>query len=266
MIIPKKSLGQNFLIDKNIINKILSLGKIKNCNILEIGPGTGNLTSKIIKYEPKKLILIEKDYKLCGILKEKFKLIRNLEIVNNDVLNFNLENKIKEDAIIFGNLPYNISTQILVKLIKFKIWPPKYKKLIFMFQKEVAERIIAKHNSSKYGRLAIITGWRLKVTNKFNISKNCFYPKPKVDSTVLVFEPIINESYKIKNINNLEKITQIFFSVKRKMINKAFTKLFDNSTLFSKKLKINLSYRPSQISKENYYKITEYYEKYGKSI
>jgi len=135
-----------------------------------------------------------------------------------------------------------------------------------MFQKEVAERILANHNSSKYGRLGIIANWRLKITDSFNISKNCFYPKPKIDSTVLVFEPIINRIYKIKNINNLEKITQNFFSKRRKMINKTFFKLFGKSVIHSKKLKINLSHRPSEIRKEYYYKITEYYEKYRKNI
>ena len=266
MLNPKKSLGQNFLIDKNIIKKIVLLGKIKKSDVLEIGPGTGNLTNEILQRETKKIVLIEKDYDLCKILKEKFKFKKEIEVLNNDVLNFNIENKINKDCIIFGNLPYNISTQILVKLIKLKIWPPKYKKLIFMFQKEVAERILAKHNSSKYGRLSIIANWRLKVTDSFSVSKNCFYPKPKVDSMVLVFEPIINKIYKIKDINNLEKITQVFFSRKRKMINKGFSKLFKNSLIFSKKLKIDLSYRPNQISKDHYYKITECYEKYGKTI
>ena len=266
MLQPKKSLGQNFLIDKNIIKKIVLLGKIKNSDVFEIGPGTGNLTNEILKYEPKKIALVEKDSNLCQKLKEKFKLNKHIEIFNNDILSFDVENKINKDSIIFGNLPYNISTQILVKLIKPKIWPPKYKKLIFMFQKEVAERILAKHNSSKYGRLSIIANWRLKVTDSFNISKNCFYPKPKVDSKVLVFEPIVNKNYKIKDINNLEKITQVFFSRKRKMINKGFMKLFKDSVLFSKKLKINLSYRPGEISREHYYKITECYEKYIKSI
>ena len=266
MLKPKKSLGQNFLIDKNIIKKIVLLNKIKDSDILEIGPGTGNLTNEILKYKPKEIILIEKDSSLCQALKDKFKLRNDIKILNNDILSFNIENNINKDSFIFGNLPYNISTQILVKLIKLKVWPPKYKKLIFMFQKEVAERILAKHNSSKYGRLSIIVNWRLKVTDNFGVSKNCFYPKPKVDSKVLVFEPIVNKNYKIKDINNLEKITQIFFSRKRKMINKGFMKLFKDSALFSKKLKINLSQRPGEISREQYYKITQYYEKYIKSV
>ena len=149
-------MGQNFLIDKNIIKKIVLLGKIKNSDVFEIGPGTGNLTNEILKYEPKKIALVEKDSNLCQKLKERFQINKHIKIFNNDILSFDVENKINKDSIIFGNLPYNISTQILVKLIKPKIWPPKYKKLIFMFQKEVAERILAKHNSSKYGRLSII--------------------------------------------------------------------------------------------------------------
>jgi 16S rRNA (adenine1518-N6/adenine1519-N6)-dimethyltransferase len=261
---PKKSLGQNFLFDHNVIKKIISLAEIKKKNIIEIGPGTGNLTKEIIKHKPKSLILIEKDKKLCELLKSKTGSENKLNIFNEDILKFNLEKKIKKNTVIFGNLPYNVSTQILIKLIKFKYWLPNYNKLILMFQKEVAERILAKHKSSKYGRLTVISNWRLKAIDHFNISKNCFYPKPKVDSTVIVFKPIINELFKIDNLLNLEKVTQIFFSSKRKMINKAFNKLFNNTNNYSKELKVDLSSRPNELSTNQYYKITEYYEKYGK--
>tara|TARA_B100002051_G_scaffold237119_1_gene238784 strand:- start:1166 stop:1966 length:801 start_codon:yes stop_codon:yes gene_type:complete len=260
MLYPKKSLGQNFIIDQNIIKKILFLGKVNESNIVEIGPGTGNLTRQIIKYNPKSLTLIEKDTKLCDELKKNIKFDGKLKIFNNDILKFDLEKKIKKNSIIFGNLPYNISTQILVKLLKFKNWPPKYNKLILMFQKEVAERILANYNTNNYGRLSVISNFRLKVLNSFNVSKNCFFPKPKVDSTVLLFQPITNKSYNIKNIENLEKITQIFFSNRRKMINKNFKKLFNNSLKLSEKLKLDLSFRPSQISNNQYYKIVQYYE------
>ena len=139
MLYPKKSLGQNFIIDQNIIKKILFLGKVNESNIVEIGPGTGNLTRQIIKYNPKSLTLIEKDTKLCDELKKNIKFDGKLKIFNNDILKFDLEKKIKKNSIIFGNLPYNISTQILVKLLKFKNWPPKYNKLILMFQKKLQE-------------------------------------------------------------------------------------------------------------------------------
>ena len=261
MIKPKKSLGQNFLIDNNIISKIIGLSDIKNNNIIEIGPGTGNLTREIFSNKPKSLILIEKDRVLVENLKSEFGTRENLKIYNEDVLKFNLEDKIKDNSIIIGNLPYNISSQILAKLIKFKKWLPKYKKLVLMFQKEVADKILAKYKSSSFGRLTILTNARLKIINDFDISENCFYPVPKVKSTILVFEPIINLNFNIKNISNLEKVTHVFFSKKRKMINKAFKILFKNPELIAKKINIDLSLRPNKISEEEYFKITEYFEK-----
>ena len=258
---PKKSLGQNFLIDNNIINKIVNLSDVNNNDIIEIGPGTGNLTEKIIAQNPKSLMLIEKDRELTVDLKTKFINQKNLEIFNEDILKFNLEDKIKKSSTVIGNLPYNISSQILVRLIKFKKWLPKYKKLILMFQKEVADKILAKHKSSDFGRLAVLTNARLKITNSFNISQNCFYPVPKVKSTVLVFEPIINNNFSVNDISNLEKITHIFFSKKRKMVNKAFKSLFKNPLQIAKRMNIDLSLRPNQLSEQEYYKITEYFEK-----
>ena len=260
MIKPKKSLGQNFLIDNNIIDKIINLCDVKNNNIVEIGPGTGNLTKKIIIQNPKSLILIEKDPQLINYLQTKLGKIHNLKFFNEDILKFKLEGKIKTDTVIVGNLPYNISSQILAKLIKFKKWLPKYKKLILMFQKEVADKILAKTNSSSFGRLSILTSARLKIVDSFNVSENCFYPVQKVKSTFLVFEPVINKDFQVKNISNLEKITHVFFSKKRKMINKAFKKLFKNPDLVAKKININLNLRPSKISEKEYYKITASFE------
>ena len=261
MIKPKKSLGQNFLIDNNILNKIVKLTKLDGCHIVEIGPGTGNLTRKIKEQNPKSLFLIEKDQILAKNLTNNFKEYDNIEVVNEDILRFDLEKKIKKNSIIIGNLPYNISSQILIRLIKFKQWLPKYRKLILMFQSEVADKILAEHKTSNYGRISIIAAARLKVVNHFNVSPNSFYPVPKVKSTVLVFEPINNKKFKVKNIENLEKISHIFFSSKRKMINKAFSKLFENPVIIAKKLKINLNLRPSELTMEEFFKITETFEK-----
>ena len=260
MIKPKKSLGQNFLIDNNIINKIITLSDIENNNIVEIGPGTGNLTKKIIEQKPNNLILIEKDQTLSNDLKNKFEKSVNYKIFNEDILKFDLEKNIKKNSIIIGNLPYNISSQILVKLIKFKKWLPKYKKLILMFQKEVADKILAKYNTPNYGRLTIISAARLKITNHFNVSPNSFYPVPKVRSTVLVFEPIINKNFKVKNLDNLEKISHVFFSRKRKMVNKAFNELFLKPLKVAKKMNINLNLRPNELTENEYFKIAEYFE------
>jgi 16S rRNA (adenine1518-N6/adenine1519-N6)-dimethyltransferase len=256
----KKSLGQNYLIDLNIVKKIINLTKIYNKNILEIGPGKGALTEQILKNKPKSLILIEKDNILSKELKLKYQNNKKIIIYNKDVLKFNFEEKLKDNSIIFGNLPYNISSQILAKIIKFKKYPPKYSALIFMFQKEMAERITGKFSTSKYGRLSILTNYRLKVLNKFNVSPNCFFPKPKIDSTILYLKPNEKISNKIKNIENLEKITNILFSNKRKMINKNMKKIFNKNQLDSIK-NLNLKSRPSDLKPEKYYEITELFEK-----
>ena len=260
----KKSLGQNFLIDSNIIKKIIGLTNVFDKNILEIGPGKGALTDEILKNKPKSLTLIEKDNFLSKELKLKYNNNKKVIIYNKDVLKFNFEKKLEEDTIIFGNLPYNIASQILVNIIKFKKWPPKYSCLIFMFQKEMADRIVGKYGTSKYGRLSILTNYRLSVLNKFKISPNCFFPKPKIDSTVLFLKPNSKIKNKIKNIENLERITHVFFSKKRKMINKSFSKLFKNSENLSRKLNINLSLRPDQLNENDFYRIVECYEKFKK--
>ena len=150
----KKSLGQNFLIDQNIINKIINIGNIgENKTILEIGPGYGNLTRKITYKKPKKILAIEKDKKLVLFLKNVFKDFDNIKIINDDIFNIIENNNLGQNIIVFGNLPYNISTQILSSLILLEKWPPWYDILILMFQKEVANRIIAKKNSEDFGRL-----------------------------------------------------------------------------------------------------------------
>ena len=146
--VAKKSLGQNFLIDKNIINKIVKIGKIKeNKSVLEIGPGYGNLTKEIANLKPKKIFGVEKDKELTAFLKNIFFDFKNVKIINDDIFNIIENNSLGKKLIVFGNLPYNISTQILATLVLLKKWPPWYEMLIFMFQKEVADRILAKKNS-----------------------------------------------------------------------------------------------------------------------
>tara|TARA_B100000035_G_C21033018_1_gene569388 strand:+ start:869 stop:1657 length:789 start_codon:yes stop_codon:yes gene_type:complete len=260
MSYPKKSLGQNFLIDKNIIKKIVKLDNLENKNIIEIGPGKGALTDEILKKNPKSLTIIEKDNFLANQLKEKYQSIKTLKVINEDILNYDLEKKILNNSLIFGNLPYNISSQILVKFLKFKKWPPKFCSLIFMFQKELAEKIVCSFPSKNYGRLSIITSFRLKVLKKFFVSPNCFFPKPKVTSMIIHLKPFKINNFKIKKIKNVEKITNILFSNKRKMINKNLKKVLSINAI-SKISGINLNARPSEIKPETYFKITELYER-----
>ena len=258
---PKKSLGQNFLKDPNIIKKIVSIGNINQQNtVLEIGPGYGSLTKKIIDQKPEKVIVIEKDKKLSFYLKEKLKHFKSIKIINDDFLHAVKKKSLGKNIIVFGNLPYNISTKILTTLILQNIWPPWYKVLIFMFQKEVANRIIAKKDSKEFGRLSVLCNWRLEVKKHFDVSNNCFFPKPRVDSSVLSFTPKRNNKFTLKNPAHLETVTRILFSNRRKMINKNFIKLFDNYETIANELNLNLKKRPEQLSNEMFYKIAIKYE------
>ena len=255
MIKAKKSLGQNFLVDKNIIKKIVNTTNIKDKIILEIGPGTGNLTSEILIKSPKKIYVIEKDESLVSYLKKNFE--KNLDIINEDVLNFNEKSLTSEKIIVFGNLPYNISTEILCKwILNLKDKNYWFESLILMFQKEVADRIISKYNSKNYGRLSILANWRLNIKKICDIKPDCFFPKPKVESTLLLFSPKI-KYFKIKDPRNLEKITRIFFNQRRKMIKKAFHQIFNGNNEIIKKNNIDLKLRPQNLNFETYYKLTQ---------
>ena len=257
----KKSLGQNFLIDQNIINKIIKIGKItENKTVLEIGPGYGNLTRKIANMNPKKIFAVEKDKKLSSFLKDTFKDFENIKIINNDIFNIIKDKNLEQNIIVFGNLPYNISTQILALLVLLKKWPPWYEILIFMFQKEVADRILAK-NIKDFGRLSILCNWRLDIKKHFDVSKNCFWPKPKINSTVLSFTPKKKNVFNIKNPKYLETVTRVLFSNRRKMINKNFLKLFGNDISAASDLNLNLNKRPEELTNEMFYKIAMKYEK-----
>tara|TARA_B100001057_G_C22779700_1_gene923152 strand:+ start:749 stop:1534 length:786 start_codon:yes stop_codon:yes gene_type:complete len=257
LIIPKKSLGQNFLIDKEILKLIVDLTSIEDKSILEVGPGTGNLTSLIIEKKPKKFCVIEKDNNLAEKLTQKFK--NKIRVINEDVLTVD-ENLIFSEKIkVFGNLPYNISTEILSRWIinlKNNFW---FDCLILMFQKEVADRIIAKSNSSNYGRLSVLSNWKLNIKKICDIKPVSFYPKPKIDSSLLIFTPKKN-FFPIKEAKNLEKITRIFFSNRRKMLKKPFNLLFNGDQKILHKLKIDLNLRPQNLDSETYYQLTSEFE------
>ena len=246
---PKKSLGQNFLIDREVLDLIVSTCDIANKEILEIGPGTGNLTNYILKKKPNRIYVIEKDNELALLLKDKFE--NEIEVINNDILNVE-ENKISEKKLtVFGNLPYNVSTEILSKWITNigkKFW---FESLVLMFQKEVADRIIAESNSSKYGRLSILTNWKLNVKKIIDIKPQSFSPRPKIDSSLLLFTPKKN-FFELKNAQNLEMITKVFFSQRRKMLKKPFNQVFKNPKEISKKYNIDLNLRPQNLKPEIY--------------
>ena len=258
----KKSLGQHFLIDKNIIKKIVNLVDIKNKNVIEIGPGKGALTNEILNNKPKLLIAIEKDFNLFQNLKKKFSNYKNFKVFNCDILKFNIENSLKKNSIIFGNLPYNISSQILVKFLKLNKASTKLSDVIFMFQKELGDKIIAKYPSKNYGRISILTNFQFKIFKKFLVSRNCFFPKPKIVSMIIHFRPHTENKIKIKikKLENLEKVTNLLFSNKRKMINKNIRKILTQNQI-NEINNLYLNYRPDKIKPEIYYEITKLTEK-----
>ena len=256
---PKKSLGQNFLKDRSTILKIVKCGELTNNDIvLEIGPGTGILTEEILKKEPSHLIVVEKDKDLSALLKKKFG--NRIEIINKDILSCYSDFIFDKPIKVFGNLPYNISTKILTSFIKLKNLKENFNKFIFIFQKEVADRILADENSSNYGRISIMSAWKTSTIKIMDINPNFFFPKPKVISTLLVVNP--KNSYEnLINSKNLEHITNIFFNQRRKMIKKPMKQLFTNYELIANELKLDLNLRPQKLSVLQYIEICKTYEK-----
>ena len=218
MIIPKKSLGQNFLIDKNIVKKILNCINIKGNNIIEIGPGTGALTGEIIKSNPKKFIVIEKDLSLHNKLITKLD-SKSIIFINSDALTFEFNELYNYNII--SNLPYNISSKFLLKIIKLN---ENINQIVCMIQSELADKF--NYKIGKMNKYKFLSKYCSKFEILFNVSPNVFYPKPKVKSKVVKF----NLKSKNINIKNLELFVQLFFINKRKKIksNKNFSKIIDN--------------------------------------
>ena len=256
---PKKSLGQNFLLDKNIIYKIIHTAKIRSSDVvLEIGPGTGNLTKFIVAQKPKKIYLIEKDENLANDLEKQY--LDNISIIKKDILKIPYNFYSGKKFLILGNLPYNISTKILSELCLNKNLIVS--KMILMFQKEVAERILANVNSKDYSRITILSKWRFEIKKITDVKPNSFFPKPKVHSTVLEFLPK-KKFYQIKDPKNLEKITKVFFGQRRKMIKKPVNILFKNFQFDYKKFNVKPSDRPQNIDVNKYLEIVNEYESLG---
>jgi len=189
------------------------------------------------------------------------KFTNEITIINDDVLKISEDKISSEKLTVFGNLPYNISTEIISKWIvniDKNFW---FENLVLMFQKEVAERIVAESNTSKYGRLSILSNWKLNIKKIINIKPQSFSPRPKIDSTLLLFTPREN-FFELESAKNLEMITRVFFSQRRKMLKKPFNQVFKDATKeVSEKFNINLNLRPQNLEPEIYFKLTKEYEK-----
>ncbi len=211
----KKKFGQNFLIDKNILLKIVNIFNLKNKNILEIGPGIGHLTDHLIEQQLNKITLIEIDVDFIPVLKKKYSSNKKLTIINDDILKFDLKNFHKNDIVI-SNLPYNISSQILVKIIDYNV----FDRMILMFQKEFAERLIS--NNINNLNCLILSFYDIK--KEFNISKNSFRPRPKIESSVLSFNKLKKPLVEICDIELFKKFKSMVFINKRKKLSTIFNK------------------------------------------
>ena len=249
----KKSLGQNFIQDKNF-SKTLSKLIItdKNTSIIEIGPGHGALTKELLKKNYNRIIAIEKDNNLIEELRRLEMINNNFHIIHGDALTINYNPLFDSNTIITGNLPFNISTTLLLNWILIDKWPPQYKKMYLMFQKEVGERIIASHGSKKYGRLSVITQARCKVKEILAANSNIFFPKPKVDGVILEFTP--HTEHSDVDIRLLEQIVKKAFAQRRKKIKtnlkEYFPALLENS--------INENFRAENLTILDYCNITKY--------
>lgn len=250
----KKKFGQNFLINDDISQKIINLQEIKNKNILEIGTGNLAITKLILKKKPKKFVGVEIDEDLRNTYSPSIQ--KHIKFI--DALKFNEIDFFKNEKFsIISNLPFNISSVLLVKWCKLQNEYNCISEMTLMFQKELSERIIAKHNTKKYGRLSIITNAFFNVSGKIEVNKENFFPRPKIDALVLKFKP--HNKNKINKIyfSNLEKITNFFFNERRKRNKKKIEKLFTKNQIEKYKLKKLYEKRPENIQSEVFYKMAE---------
>ena len=245
----KKSLGQNFLFDSNITDKIVKCSLPLSNTIIEIGPGAGTLTKSILKLNVNKIILIEKDKSLIKLLENLKDKYSSIEIYNKDALSlpiWRLGNGTRE---VIANLPYNVSTKILTNLLKNS---SKFSKLTMMFQKEVAERIIARPGTKIYSRLSVISQLNTKAKILFDIPDTAFFPKPKVRSSLVQFIPYEKKIYNF-DFEKMEQLTRIVFSKRRKMLRSIFKK--EGGASFLNSLDIDPNIRPENLTLEEFCKL-----------
>ncbi len=248
----KKSLGQHFLQNKELLEKISKIKELENEYVVEIGPGSGFLTEFLLKEKPKVLTAIEKDLSLKPILnKIKTKNPKNFNLIFNDALTINLSNLTKKKIILVGNLPYNIATTLIINWIKnYKI----FKSLVVMVQKEVAQRLYAKVGTKFYSRTSVLIQANASVKEKFEVRAENFFPRPKVNSSVIEIIPSRRREF---NYESLDKILKISFLHRRKILKNNLKNL---SIDIKKKIKdkgINLSSRPQDLSPDDYIKLSK---------
>jgi 16S rRNA (adenine1518-N6/adenine1519-N6)-dimethyltransferase len=225
----KKSLGQNFLLDLNLTSKIARYaGNLKQSDVLEIGPGPGGLTRSLLNEGARQVVSIEKDNRCMAALEEIQSLFPGrLRLLQGDALSMNVTQYLTDPIKIIANLPYNIGTELLVRWLNSKNWPSFWQSMTLMFQKEVANRIVAHPGSKAYGRLSVMSQWRCNTKIAFNIPATAFTPPPKVESAVVHFEAL-NEPKFPAEVDKLEFVVSKAFNQRRKMLRGALKDHFIN--------------------------------------
>ncbi len=222
----KKSLGQNFLLDLNLTTRIARAAEpLENVTVVEIGPGPGGLTRALLALGARRVIAIERDEQAIAVLKEiAARYPGRLDIVAGDALSVDVgEHLGPERARVVANLPYNIATALLVGWLTAEPWPPWYDALVLMFQREVAERIVAPPGGKAYGRLAVLAGWRTHAKILFDINPSAFVPRPKVTSSVVRLDPLPVPA--ACDAQALQRVTEAAFGQRRKMLRQSLKSL-----------------------------------------
>ena len=225
----KKSLGQNFLLDLNLTSKIARYaGNLDQFDILEIGPGPGGLTRSLLNEGARKVVAIEKDSRCIEALEEiQATFPGRLKLLQGDALSTNASEHLADPVRIIANLPYNIGTELLVRWLTSKTWPSFWQSMTLMFQKEVANRIVASPGSKAYGRLSVMSQWRCDTKIVFNVPSSAFTPPPKVESTLVHFEALKEPKFPAE-VEVLEFVVSKAFNQRRKMLRGALKGYFQN--------------------------------------
>ena len=225
----KKSLGQNFLLDLNLTSKIARYaGNLDQFDILEIGPGPGGLTRSLLHEGARKVVAIEKDNRCIEALEEiQATFPGRLKLLQGDALSTNASEHLADPVRIIANLPYNIGTELLVRWLTSKTWPSFWQSMTLMFQKEVANRIVASPGSKAYGRLSVMSQWRCDTKIAFNVPATAFTPPPKVESALVHFEALKEPKFPAE-VEVLEFVVSKAFNQRRKMLRGALKGYFQN--------------------------------------
>jgi len=216
---PKKALGQNFLLDLNLTAKIArQAGDLTGCDVLEIGPGPGGLTRGLLAEGARRVLAVEKDARCLPALAEiEAAYPERLKVINADALELDVLQHLTPPIRVVANLPYNVGTELLVRWLTPQIWPPYWQSLTLMFQKEVAQRIVASPGSKAYGRLAILSQWRADVRMVMTLPPEAFTPPPKVHSAVVHLQRLESPRFEA-DAKILNRVVAAGFNQRRKML------------------------------------------------